>query len=257
MTQTTAYPAHEGPPIAFAHAVVDAGPATPPTSRGGDIAAIRGALAVAKAHDAAENIANAYGYYIDEFQWDETADLFSVKGWKELSYIGTYIGRERIRESLVSRYGRTGRRPGFLAIHQKTQPYVTVAPDGQSAQIRLKLFQFNSATDADGSMILGLYEEQAVIEDGVWKIHGMDLEYIVLAGYAGGWARVEPGASQRFAPSASDVAKFAPDGPLRGLAYAPYPDIGPIGFHYLNPVSGREPDILFPWSDGHFDSPDS
>jgi ketosteroid isomerase-like protein len=251
LEEVSAYPAHASPAIGFAHPVTDARP-SPDAGEETDADAIRTQLAIARAHDAAENIANAYGYYIDEFRWDETADLFAVDGWKELSYIGTYIGRERIRESLVSRYGRNGRRAAFLAIHQKTQPYVTVAPDGQSARIRLKLFQFNSASDADASMIVGLYEEQAVIEDGVWKIHGMDLDYVVLAGYSGGWARVEPGASQRFAPSADDVAKFAPDGPLRGLAYAPYPEIGPIGFHFVNPVSGREPAILFSWSDGRF-----
>ena len=48
-----------------------------------------------KAYQASENLATAYGYYIDEFAWDETADLFSRDGFKELSYVGTYVGRER------------------------------------------------------------------------------------------------------------------------------------------------------------------
>jgi len=29
---------------------------------------------------AAENIASDYGYYIDDFMWDETADLFARDG---------------------------------------------------------------------------------------------------------------------------------------------------------------------------------
>ncbi len=56
-------------------------------------------LAQAEAQDAAENVSNAYGYYIDEFVRDDTADLFSTTGAKELSYIGLYTGRERIRKS--------------------------------------------------------------------------------------------------------------------------------------------------------------
>ena len=51
-----------------------------------------------KSYHASENLATAYGYYIDEFAWDETADIFSRDGWKELSYVGTYVGRERIRQ---------------------------------------------------------------------------------------------------------------------------------------------------------------
>src|SRR5690606_20812578 len=42
-------------------------------------------LAVARAYDGAENVSNAYGYYIDEFLWHDMADIFAVDGWKELS----------------------------------------------------------------------------------------------------------------------------------------------------------------------------
>ncbi|MEI9851522.1 MAG: hypothetical protein WDN24_12570 [Sphingomonas sp.] len=67
-------------------------------------------------------------------------------------------------------------------------------------------------------------------------------------------AGVEPGLNRKFAPTPEQVAAFkpAPDGPLRGLAFAPFPDIGPLGFHFANPVSGREPPLRFRWSDGRF-----
>src|SRR5215467_7193193 len=41
-----------------------------------------------KAYHASENLSSAYGYYIDEFAWDDTANIFSRDGWKELSYVG-------------------------------------------------------------------------------------------------------------------------------------------------------------------------
>lgn len=211
-------------------------------------------VAFCRAFDGAENVACAYGYYLDEAHWDETADLFAREGWKELSFIGTYIGRERIRDSLVARYGRRERRRDFLPIHQKTQPYISVSPDGLRAMIRLKMFQVNSGWDVAPSMITGVYEEQVVLEDGIWRIHGMDLEYVALAEWEGSWAGVRPGQARKFAPDDETIAAFvpAPDAPLRGLAFAPYPEIGPLGFHYCNPVSGREPDLLFSWSDGRF-----
>src|SRR5690606_1707440 len=59
---------------------------SPPSFAGaGDAATL---VAQAEAFDGSENVSNAYGYYIDEFDWDGTADLFSTDGWKELSYIG-------------------------------------------------------------------------------------------------------------------------------------------------------------------------
>jgi hypothetical protein len=248
MPITTAYPKAKGPPIRFAHPVTGRQAARAPVNL--DMAAIERDLLVAKAHDGAENVATAYGYYIDEFKWDETADLFSTEGWKELSYIGTYVGRESIRKSLFARYGHNGRAPTGVAIHQKIQPYVTVLPDGR-ARVRLKLFQLNTAK-TPGGYIDGVYEDQVRQENGVWKIAGMDLDYVFSANYIGGWAKIDPGLSKRFAPRPEDAAKMNPDGPLRGAIFPPYPEIGPTAFHFVNPVSGRKPPILLPWSDGHF-----
>jgi hypothetical protein len=199
-------------------------------------------LAVAEAFSAAENVSDAYGYYIDEFIWNDCSDLFSVGGRKELSYIGTYIGRERIRKSMIVRYGNGGRRGVFMAIHQKTQPFVTVAPDGQSARIRLRLFQINSQAEGDGSYIAGLYENKVVLEDGVWKIDAMDLDYTWTTGYKAGWANVKEANAKQFAPTAP--FPYPPDAPLRGVAYAPFPKIDSVAFHFRNPVSGREPPVL-------------
>jgi hypothetical protein len=201
-------------------------------------------LAIAEARDGAENISNAYGYFIDEFQWDNMADVFSKEGWKELSYIGTYVGRERIRQSVKMRYGEGGRTGKSMTLHQKTQPVVHVAADGQSARIRERLFQINSVTDAPGSYIGGIYENEIVKEEGVWKIAGMDLDYVWTSTYEKGWAKAEAADSRRFAPTANQPLSVPPDRPLRGPAVAPFPNIVDIPFHYRNPVTGRTPPAL-------------
>ena len=209
------------------------------------------ALERAEAFDGAENVSNAYGYYIDQFAWRDTAAVFARDGWKELSYIGTFIGKDRVLGSLIQRYGEGGPNDAFQAIHQKTQPYVTVFDDGQRAFVRTRLFQFNSSADGPGSWISGIYENQVVKEDGIWRIHGMDLDYVWLGDYEGGWTNIDPEASSRFGPPEETIAAFAPDAPLRGETFAPYPRIAPMGFHFANPVSGREPETRLTWSDGH------
>jgi hypothetical protein len=129
-----------------------------------------------------------------------------------------------------------------MTLHQKTEPVIHVAPDGRTAWLRAKLFQLNSARDTAGSYNLGIYENKAVRERGVWKISRMDLDYTWTAGYTGGWARVDAAPPRAPAPTLS----VPPDGPLRGVTYPPYPQVAPMAFHYRNPVSGREPPELLP-----------
>jgi len=209
------------------------------------LAAAERALDVALARVGAENVADAYGYYIDDFAWDNTADLFSVEGWKELSYIGAYVGRERVRASMKMRYTNGRTRGGNFQAHQKTQPVVTPAADGQSAHVRLRLLQLGG-TLARGGWIGGIYENGAVKENGVWKLSAMDLDYVYSADYKGGWAKVAAGESRRYAPAAGSVP-IPPDRPLRGVVFAPFPQRVETGFHYKNPVSGRMPPVMIPW----------
>jgi len=193
-------------------------------------------------YDASENISSAYGYYIDDFLWDETADLFAVDGWKELSYVGTYVGRERIRQSLKIRYpGAGGRATGYFAGHQLTQPVIHVSEDGKRANVRVRLFQLGGASGGSGLWIGGIYENRTIVENGVWKIKGMDLDYVWTADYKGGWAR----AAGSFDPPPDAMSsKFPPDRPLRGVITAPFPKIMDMPFHYANPVTGGKPPLL-------------
>jgi len=241
----TSYPEH-----AFAMQSLPPGVVFPARTPGGSVRIVPDALALAEAFDGAENVSDAYGYYIDQFAWRDTAALFSTDGWKELSYIGTFIGRDAVRDSMITRYGEGGPSAANQTLHQKTQPYVTVLGPGR-AQVRLRLLQMNSTPTGPGSMIFGIYENQVVKENGVWRIAGMDLDYTVLADYANGWTGVNPAASGRFAPPAEQLARFHIDAPLRGVTFAPYPRVAPMGFHFANPVSGREPALRLQWSDGH------
>ncbi|HEX5107584.1 MAG TPA: nuclear transport factor 2 family protein [Vicinamibacterales bacterium] len=193
-----------------------------------------------KAYHAAENLATAYGFYFDEFAWDETANIFSRDGWNELSYVGTYVGRERIRQSLERQYPG-GKPAGALTLHQVVQPVIHVSADGRSAKIRARLFQLSGSAGGEGSWTSGIYENTAVDEEGTWKLSGMDLDYVWTAPSRGGWIRV---ITPPAAPQAQMAREFPPDRPLRGSIAPPFPRTYAVPFHYRNPVSGRVPPVL-------------
>jgi hypothetical protein len=220
--------------------------AAPPRTNPATLAALLSAAELSvqrsQAYHAAENLATAYGFYIDEFKWDDAADLFSRDGWKELSYVGTYVGRERVRESMKRRYPNP-KSPDFLTVHQVVQPVIHVSADGKSAKIRARLFQMGGPAKGEGSWLVGVYESTAVIEDGGWKLSGMDLDYVWQAPSRGGWVRV---ATPPAAPQVALVKEFPPDRPLRGSIAAPFPNVHAMSFHYRNPVSGRVPPVLLP-----------
>jgi hypothetical protein len=204
------------------------------------LAAAERSLERSKAYHASENLATAYGYYIDEFAWDETADIFSRDGWKELSYVGTYVGRERIRQSLKLRYPNP-KSPDFLTVHQIVQPVIHVSADARSAKIRARLWQLGGPAGGEGSWLSGIYENSSVDEGGTWKLSGMDLDYIWSARPRGGWVRVK---TPPTAPPVAMAREFPPDRPLRGSIAAPFPKVHAVPFHYRNPVSGRVPPVL-------------
>lgn len=241
--QATAYPAGMTIlPIDALSPVVNTSHAPLP-----DMAEIERQLAWASAFDGAENVSNAYGYYIDEFLWRPIGDLFSARGWKELSYVGTYAGNERIYQSLVRRYGGGGRFVPNMQEHQKVMPVVTPSADGRSARIHLYLFQLGTGPQASAAAHnAGHYENQAVIENGIWKIEGMDLDYIWRGPYGKGWVTVDPNAANTNAPPPLLKQQYPPDGELRGPSEPPWPEMLPLYLHFRNPVSGREPVALLP-----------
>ena len=256
------YPRFHIAPFHFAHPVTGRPPQYPEATRAPVVASggrrtapakTAGALASlvesmersierSKAYHAAENLSSAYGYYVDEFAWDEIADLFSRDGWKELSYVGTYVGRERIRQSLKLRYPNP-KSPDFLTVHQIVQPVIHVSADARTAKLRARLFQLGGPANGEGSWTSGIYENTATVEDGVWKLSGMDLNYIWTAPSRGGWIHVD---APPTAPRIAMATQFPPDRPLRGPVAAPFPKLYAVPFHYKNPVTGRAPAALLP-----------
>jgi len=178
---------------------------------------------------AIEYLHNAYGYYLDRWQWDDVADLFASGGSIELAQRGVYAGKARVRKFL-DLFGKQGVHQGEVFDHVQYQPVVHVAADGLTAKLRVREFNMEGQYGVDAAIGGGIYENEYVKENGVWKISTLHLYTTWLAGLEKGWAG-EP----RPAPGASTA--LPPDRPPT-LRYQGYPIFYQQPIHYPNPVTG-------------------
>jgi hypothetical protein len=212
-----------------------------------DAVRARSQIDAAAATIAIDNVSNAFGNYIDDFEWEALGKLFTRDGLREAPGVGFYRDPARIQKMEEDRYGQRASPRVFIPIHGRIQPVIHVSPDGKSAKLRTRLLQFNSSPRG-GSMMGGMYEDEAKIEDGVWRLSFVEIDhYLQTRSYKDAWTNIPEGLGHRMIPRADGLLKdFPPDLPLLGEIYAPYPTIGLMWFHYANPVSGRRPDFMTP-----------
>jgi hypothetical protein len=238
-------------------------------------------LAVSKAWDAAENMSSVYGDYLDDLDFGGLAKLFAVNGHKQIPFSGFYVGRESIAKRDATSAAPGSRPRTSIPLHWRTQNVILVAPDGRSASIRSRLFQPGSSRTRATGFGGGMYHDQVVLENGVWKLWSVAIDefYFSSPTYEGGWSAVQPAgpraggagapaAGRATAPRAGGAApgrggaapanNYPPDIPLtrierreegfRGGTGTPiaWPGIAPMWFHYRNPVSGRVPERYWP-----------
>src|SRR5690606_41393550 len=122
-------------------------PAARAATHGSDAARLpqsRMADARSAAWEGTENVASAYGFYIDDLQWPEMAGLFAEKGHKHSPFAGYYFAPERIIGAVNANYGSSQgatRARGGIAYHWRLQPVLLAAPAGPSPPSRARLTQ--------------------------------------------------------------------------------------------------------------------
>lgn len=209
------------------------------------------ALAIIEGYDAAENLSSAFGWYDDDgfgdgAFWTEFAELFAEDAGRAMPAVGIYRGPARIRQVELELHGAgrdTPRRS--IPLHMRVQPVIHVAADGRSANIRSRLFQTGSNYDRPSGFTGGMYEDKAVKRGDRWLFSLVEIDHVWRTpGYKAGWARVPENFGVR-KPSPL-LTTYPPDEPPRGITFAPFPSIGPMWFHYRNPVSGRVPENYWP-----------
>ena len=178
---------------------------------------------------AIEYLQNAYSYYIDRWQWDDAADLFSNDGTIELAQRGVYVGKSRVRQFLGI-FGPQGLHQGELFDHALYQPVVHVSPDGLTAKARVREFSMEGKYGVDAQIGGAIYENEFVKEGGVWKIRSLHQYTTFVADLARGWANGPR-------PAAGASTELPPDRPP-SLRYQSYPIYTQTPIHYPNPVTG-------------------
>jgi len=192
----------------------------------------------------------AYGYYIDYCHYDEVVNLFAEDG--EVVFLsGLYKGHKSIRRLYVDWFlqlfnqGRQDADDGFLFDHIQMQDVITVAEDRETAKGRFRGILLGGSHDIrkykpDGVpqqfMESGIYENDYVRVDGVWKIKRLDYMLQWQADYETGWAHTDSHLHQ--------AQVLYPEDPLgpdvlidRNRPTWPYRQDTPV--HYAHPVVAK------------------
>jgi len=209
------------------------------------------------------NLQHKYGYYLDKCLYDEVVDLFAKDG-KAYFLNGIYNGKESVRRLMCGFFrnfftrGHNGPHYGFLLDHLQLQDVIDVAPDRKTAKGRFRCLMqggvHESRPDIPGFPAAlweaGIYENEYVREDGVWKIGFYNYSMLWQADYRKGWSE-----GSAFLRPLTETFPHDPNGPDELFAEPEkvWPDTRIVPFHYPHPVTGRhwEGDIhgARPWED--------
>jgi hypothetical protein len=214
---------------------------------GSRAAALERDIALLEDQYAVEKLQRVYGFYTDKQMWTQAADLFAANGTIEIGSRGVYVGKPRVL-AFLKLAGPEFPQAGRLFDQMQLQPIVHVAADGLTAKGRWHMFAQEAVHGEYANWGLGVFENEYVKEDGVWKIQSLHLYTTMYTPYEEGWGKTalpNPGPS-------SDVP---PDRPP-SVEYAPYPASFVVPFHYENPVARPRTDLAASPSPARFASAD-
>jgi hypothetical protein len=113
------------------------------------------------------------------------------------------------------------------------QPVVHVAEGGLTAKGRWRELALLGQFQQYAAWGDGIFENEYVKENGVWKIRAAHFYPNFVAPYKGGWVALQPVTGDW----KSAVAKSLPADRPPTVTYKPYPDLFTPPFHYKNPVT--------------------
>jgi hypothetical protein len=195
------------------------------------LAALDRALGLLEDREQIERLHSIYGYYLARNEWDNLAAIFSSDGSIEIAMRGVYVGPESVRRNL-DLYGEQGIHHGLLHNHMQYQPVIHVAEDGQTARMRSRAFSMMGQFGAYAQWMGGVYENEFVKEDGIWKLRWDQVFNTYFTPYNVGWKNAVP----RPPPGITDANP--PDLPP-SMPFEMYPGAFLPPYHYANPVTGN------------------
>jgi hypothetical protein len=187
-----------------------------------------------------------YGYYMDKCLFAEIVDLFSEEA--ELRFMGgIFRGKAGARRLYGGSSGLNGPAYGMLFEHLIVQDIVDISEDGRTAQGRFRTFMqggvHETKKDAPAQIPKqfwegGVYENEYIKEDGVWKFKLFNYRVVYQANYESGWAH-----SPVTPLMVSNFNTPYPENPRGPDEVGPPPPRWPepvvMPFHYPHPVTGK------------------
>jgi hypothetical protein len=122
--------------------------------------------------------------------------------------------------------------PVDLHNHMQYQPVIHVSPDGATAKMRSRAFSIMGTHEQSGQWMGGVYENEFVKDDGVWKLQKDQVFNTYFVPYEVGFKDMP----QREPPGISE--SNPPDLPP-SVDFDMYPTAFLPPFHYVNPVTGN------------------
>jgi len=163
---------------------------------------------------AIKRVQYAYGHYVELGLWNDFADLFTEDAIT--NYQQGARGKTQIRQLFFQQVGqgKLGLSEGRIYPHILFQPVITLAPDGRTAKGRWRILAMLGGYGGSATWYSGVYENEYVLEGGVWKISVLHSEPKVTAAYtATSWK--DSGARVPFHYTAASVIKPIPDSASR------------------------------------------
>lgn len=166
---------------------------------------------------------------------------------------GRYRGKDGVKRLYIGRFasrfvkGRNGPVYGFLLDHAQMQGIVDINSDGDRAYGRFRTIMsagsHKSVIDSHPRGLTqwwegGVYENEYIKEDGVWKIFKLRYFPFWHGDFHKGWANKEIG---EFVPFESSTYPEDPTGPNERVEQLMlWPDTRVVPFHYPHPVTGKQ-----------------
>jgi len=199
-------------------------------------------LTVQEDIEAVKKLQRAYSFYLEHWQEDELIALFSKRDdvTLELNDGGEFSGPDAVynmfhfEDHYPAFDGAKVAPPHYLHVMMSLCGIVDIAPDGMTAKGRW-YSSFTGAMPRAGAMRAligrGIWENEYIKEDGVWKFWKLFFVNIISSPIEDGWVKT---------PFLNNPpANNKPPKTVRNKDWKPYPSGYIFPYHFKNPVSGK------------------
>jgi hypothetical protein len=186
-----------------------------------------------------QRLQKSYGYYLQNWMYEEIIDLFCDGPDAMLSIMaGIFQGKEGLRRYFVS-LKDMGMNPEFLHQSMQLSGIVDVKVDGNTAEGRWYAMGAIALPMGDGVRAIalnGIYTSLYIKESGKWKIKELIFDPIFMVAPEEGWVKKE-----RIAAIGSGSKRHQSVKPDKPRDTDPrYPSGYIVPFHFKHPVTGKK-----------------